>query len=291
MKRKIINIDEEKCNGCGLCIPECKEGALQIIDGKARLISDLFCDGLGACIGHCPEDAITIEERDTEPYDERKVMDTLLNQPRSVMKAHLEHLIDHGATEYYDEAIEYLKEKGIPNPVLQMGNSHAKSGGSCPGTKMMSLSSAKKKANPDKSGTQYPSQLGQWPVQLHLVSPNAPYFKDQELVIMSTCGPLASANVHEDYLAGRAVVVACPKLDYTDPYTEKLASIFANSRTPKAIVVRMEVPCCGGLTQFALNAAKMSGADVEIEEHVMAVDGSLKSKNILYSPEKETVIQ
>jgi ferredoxin len=289
MKRKIIKIDEDKCNGCGLCIPECKEGALRIIEGKARLISDLFCDGLGACIGHCPEEAITIEEREAEPYDERKVMIKMAAQPQSVLKAHLEHLIDHGAVEYYNEAVEYMKENGISNPILQLGNATKNNGGSCPGTKMINLASDNNNASDDKPKADNASMLGQWPVQLHLVSPNAPYFINSELVIMSTCGPLASANVHNDYLEGRSVVVACPKLDYTDPYVEKLAAIFANSNTPKAIVVRMEVPCCGGLSQFAVEAAQIAAADTEIEEHVMAVNGQLISKKVIHFPANESV--
>lgn len=116
-KRKIIKIDEEKCNGCGLCIPNCPEGALQIIDGKARLVSDLFCDGLGACMGHCPQGAITIEERGAEPYDERKVMENIIKQGKNVIKAHLSHLKEHKQTEYFKQAVELLKEKGINNPL------------------------------------------------------------------------------------------------------------------------------------------------------------------------------
>lgn len=135
MKRKIIKIDEEKCNGCGLCIPNCPEGALQIIDGKVRLVSDLYCDGLGACLGHCPKAAITIEERDAEGYDERRVMANIVRQGKNVVIAHLKHLKEHGQAEYFQEAIEYLKENNIDAPVIEDASSVKHS--ACPGTEII----------------------------------------------------------------------------------------------------------------------------------------------------------
>lgn len=279
MKRQIIHIDEEKCDGCGLCVPECHEGAIRIIEGKARLISDLFCDGLGACIGHCPQDAIKIEEREAEPYDEIKVMEKLFKGPESVMIAHLKHLKDHQAIDYFSQGINFLKERGIENPFKkEIAVEHEHSSGSacgCPGSKMMELTPDPETSPGDNSGP-LPSQLAQWPVQIHLVSPAAPYFKNKELVIMSTCGPLASANIHKEYLQGRSVVVGCPKLDYTEPYAEKLAAIYAESNTPKVIVVIMEVPCCGGMAQMAQDALRMSGReDLELEIHVMGIKGKI----------------
>ncbi|MFP4367943.1 MAG: ATP-binding protein [Candidatus Kapaibacterium sp.] len=286
MKRKIININEELCDGCGLCVPECKEGALQIIEGKARLISDLFCDGLGACIGHCPQNAITIEEREAGPYDERKVLDSMVKQPGSVLKAHLKHLKEHNAMEFFNDAIDYLNEKNIPVPELEekKPNGLGHQGGGCPGSKMFQIERPASEIT-DNNGSENAglrSELNQWPVQLHLVNPNAPYFRGSELVIVSTCAPLANPNIHKDYMKGRSVVVACPKLDYTAPYKDKLKDIYSMGQTPKVIILRMEVPCCGGLTKFACDAAIESDNDaIIVEEHVLTIKGELKRKEIL----------
>lgn len=289
MLRQIITIDEEKCNGCGICVPDCKEGAIQIIEGKARLISDLFCDGLGACIGACPENAITIVTREAEPYNEIKVMENIIGSPMDVIKAHLKHLKDHREIEYFSQAVNFLKEKGIENPLKNdTGNGHSHEG-RCPGSRMINLSVVKKSTPDANTHGNAESALNHWPVQLHLVSPFAGYFRDSELVIMSTCGPIASANVHQEYLQGRSVVVACPKLDYTEPYTEKLAEIFKNAATPKAIVVVMEVPCCKGLTMIAKQAAALSGNnDLVVEEHVLSVRGELLEQNIIFGKNKVT---
>ncbi len=279
MKRKIIKIDENKCNGCGDCIPECKEGALQIIDGKCRLVSELFCDGLGACIGHCPEGAITIEEREAEPYDERKVMESLVNKPISVVQAHMKHLLEHGAYEYYLEAVEFLEERDIPNPVDQKESKKQNNG--CPGSQQVSLDVT---GNPDerKPVGDGSSELRQWPIQLHLVAPEAAFLKNMELLVMATCAPFVKNDIHSKYIKDRAVVVACPKLDYTDPYTDKLAEIFNAADTPKVLVVRLEVPCCGGLSKFARDAAAIAGKnDMEIEEHILGIDGTLKKSTTL----------
>jgi ferredoxin len=299
MKRQIIKIDEDKCDGCGQCVPECHEGALQVIDDKVRLISDLFCDGLGACIGHCPQDAITIEEREAEPYNERLVIDEMLKKPKSVLIAHLKHLKSHGAMNFFNEAIEYLDEKGIKNPIIELHeNNQQQNGGACgcPGSAMVDLrfkdndtkeevAGAKADANPaiPELTLRQESQLRQWPVQLHLVNPAAPYFQDSELTIMSTCGPIASANVHKDYLEGKQVVVACPKLDYTDPYMDKLTGIIQTGKIKKLTVVVMEVPCCKGLAKIAYDACSNSGIKgITLEEHVLSIDGNLKIKDILF---------
>lgn len=287
MKRQIIKIDYEKCDGCGGCIPECKEGALQIIDGKARLVSDLFCDGLGACLGSCPQNAIIIEEREAEPYDERKVLENIILEPPNVLKAHLQHLISHKAFDHYETAKHFLVEKNIKNPFTSLDNNmnHSSNSG-CPGSKMVAID--RQQLNITEAAFQKQvSALEQWPIQLHLVNPDAPYFKGKELLIMSTCAPVASAEIHQAYLPGRSIVMACPKLDYTEPYTEKLAMIFSQSRTPKAIVVIMEVPCCRGLSKFALDAARISGRkDIIVEEHILSLEGELKSKNVIYGLEK-----
>lgn len=288
MKRKIIKIDEEKCDGCGICIPECKEGALRIIDGKARLISELFCDGLGSCVGECPQGAITVEERDAEAYDEKLVIESMLDKPRSVLKAHLEHLNDHGADEYLSEAIAYLESKGIDYPLEKkilpvLSHEEPAHPCGCPGSAARELKTASVPKN-GSSKMERESQLSHWPVQLHLINPAAPYFKGKELVITSTCAPVAFASYHDVYLKNRAVVLACPKLDYTEPYVEKLAALFKQSETIKAIVLRMQVPCCGGLTKIAELAAEQSGRDdLILEEHTISVEGKLSRIDLIHS--------
>lgn len=255
-KRKIITIDEDKCNGCGECVTACAEGALQIIDGKAKLVKDNFCDGFGDCIGECPTGALTIEEREAPDFD---------------MQATQQHI-------YKERGMEGVKELEEAHRKHTVGDAPSPGGG-CPGLKMRMAESPKTaEAAPSSGGPKQaiPSDLQQWPIQLHLVSPAAPYFNDKELVIMSTCAPLASADMHWRFLRGRSVVVACPKLDKTEPYVDKLADILKNSTIPKAIIVRMEVPCCGGLAAIAKEAANQSGRkDLEMEEITVGVNGDV----------------
>lgn len=278
MIRKVIQIDEEKCNGCGVCVPSCNEGAIKIIDGKARLISDLFCDGLGACLGDCPEGAIEVIEREAEPYNETIVMEAMLSQPHSVIKAHLKHLKDHNEMAYFNEGLAVLKAKGIE---INLDEEKPKAMCGCPGSMAREI---KREEKPKvETAGRMPSELEQWPVQLHLVNPVASFFNNKELTIMSTCGPIVSANVHQDYIKDRSVVVACPKLDKTDPYVSKLASIFSLNDIPKVTVVRIEVPCCGGLSQIAVEAARQSGkANLVVEEHTLAISGELLKQTIIY---------
>jgi len=214
-KRKIIKIDQEKCNGCGLCIPDCPEGALKIIDGKARLISDLFCDGLGACIGTCPEGAITIEEREAKEYAEEEVMRNIARQGKNVIKAHLEHLEEHNQSEYLREAIDFLKERNIEVPLkeepLPSGDSHMPTFSACPGSKMMDFREKDKKVAEEPGKRQ--SHLKQWPIQLHLVSPAAPYYQESDVILTADCVAYVIGDFHQDYLKGKAIAIACPKLD------------------------------------------------------------------------------
>ena len=233
-KRKIIKIDHEKCNGCGLCIPNCPEGALRMIDGKARLISDLFCDGLGACIGHCPEGAIIIEEREAEPYEEKKVMENIVKQGENVIKAHLEHLRDHGANNYLKDAVEFLKEKNINNPLEEKKNSlnrcnpHAFSG--CPGTKVMDFSKLKKTAPSKEKAAKPESELRQWPIQIMLVPPFAPYLNNADILIAADCVPFSYANFHQDFLKNKVLLVGCPKLDDAEYYKEKIRNVIKSTQ-------------------------------------------------------------
>ncbi len=291
-EREIIKIDEEKCNGCGLCIPNCPEGALQVIDGKARLISDLFCDGLGACIGHCPEDAIEVEKREAEPYDERKVMENVVKQGKNVIKAHLLHLKGHGQAEFLGQAVAYLKEKRLEVPSLkeeavcahsaaahsaathaQPAHAHADAGhgGGCPGAAMLDMREGKEPAG--AGGGAQPSQLRQWPVQIKLVPPNAPYFNDADLLIAADCVPFADANFHENLLKGKILLVGCPKLDDVEFYQEKITEILKQNTVRSVTCAHMEVPCCYGLVNAVQAAVAASGKDLKMEEVTVTIRG------------------
>ena len=221
-KRKIIKIAEDKCNGCGLCIPNCPEGALQIIDGKARLISDLFCDGLGACIGHCPQGAINIEEREAGKYDEKKVMDNIVKQGKNTIIAHIKHLKEHNEFGYLKEAMDYLVTKGIKIRPGDLTDTMASGPCGCPGSKVVDSrkkeAPKKEKAREDKDV----SRLETWPVQLKLVPAFAPFLSGADILIAADCVPFAYAGFHEDLLKGKVLLVGCPKLDDASYYKENL---------------------------------------------------------------------
>lgn len=278
MKRKIIKIDEAKCNGCGLCIPNCPEGALRVIDGKARVVSDLFCDGLGACIGHCPEGAIEIEEREAREYDERRVMENISRGGANVIRAHLAHLRGHGQGEYLGEALAYLKEHKIEIP----GDKKAPSAGGskrpepcgCPGARVVEFGKGSEAAR--SRGPVAQSRLGQWPVQIHLVPPSAPFLKGADLLVAADCVPFAFAGFHDELLAGKALLVGCPKLDDTDAYREKFEEIFRRNGIKSVTVARMEVPCCFGLVQLVREAMKASGANIPFHEVEISLRGERK---------------
>jgi len=274
-KRKIIKIDEEKCNGCGLCIPNCPEGALQIIDGKARLISDLFCDGLGACIGHCPQGAITIEERRAKPYDEKKVMENIIKQGENVIKAHIMHLKEHGEHEYLKQALVVLDKKGIESPSFKEKRP-AHLHGRCPGSKVMEFT--REDLN-DAKGADAPkrqSELRQWPVQIMLVPASAPFFKDADLLIAADCAAFSYADFHKDFLKGKVLLVGCPKLDDAGFYKEKITEIFKNNDIRSVTCAHMEVPCCFGLVHLIKEALKDSGKKIGFEEITIGIKGEVK---------------
>jgi ferredoxin len=275
MKRSIIKIEEELCDGCGACIPECPEGAIQVIDGKARLVSDLFCDGLGACLGHCPQGAITVEEREAEPYDERKVMENVVRGGEKVIAAHLRHLREHGQYEYAGQAVDYLRTKGIPLPREAATEGGPGSGG-CPGMKAMDLRKPSSTGPPEDEGSRPDSELGQWPVQLGLLSPGAPYFKDADLVIAADCAPFAYADFHRRFLRGKILIVFCPKLDATiDQYIEKLTAIFRDGGIRSITLVHMEVPCCFGLGRVVEEALKRSGKNIVMRDYTISLRGEI----------------
>ena len=284
-KRKIIKIDENKCNGCGECIPNCPEGALQIIDNKARLISDLFCDGLGACIGYCPQGAISIEERDAKEYDEKQVMENIITQGDNVIKAHLLHLKEHGEKKFLRQAIEVLKQKGIELPFLGTPdkNSSSPSGscsGGCPGSKVVDFTKDLENSS-DEEGKRS-SQLRQWPIQLHLVPPQAPYFKDADLVISADCVAYALADFHKEYLKGKSLAIACPKLDSgLDIYVEKIRALIDEANINTLSVLTMEVPCCMGLLEVVKKAVSSAKRKIPIKHIVVSIKGEVLEDNWL----------
>lgn len=281
MKRKIIKIDEEKCDGCGLCIPNCPEGALQIIDGKARLISDLFCDGLGACIGHCPRGAISIEEREAEEYNEEKVMENIIKQGKNVIKAHLKHLKEHNQDKYLQQAIDFLKKRNIEVSLeeehLVSGSKHTVSFSGCPGSRIMDFREKEGKLT-EETGKRR-SELRQWPIQLWLISPTAPYYQGQDVMLTADCVAYAVGDFHKDYLKGKAIAIACPKLDKgQDVYIEKIKSWFEDAKINTLTVMTMQVPCCRGLLNLAEQARENSERKVPIKSIVVSIQGEILSE-------------
>jgi len=275
MLRKIVNIDEALCDGCALCVPECHEGALQIIDGKARLISDLFCDGLGACLGHCPQGAITIDVREAEPYNETKVMDYIVKGGPNVIKAHLEHLVDHNEMEYFQEAVEYLKINGIANPatekIKRTEQKHSACG--CPGSKEMSFEPDQKEAEEYGKRKSY---LTQWPVQFHLISPSANYYQNSNLLLTADCVPFSYPDYHKDFLKDKSLAVACPKLDSNqEVYHDKLVAMINEANLQSITVLIMQVPCCSGLYRLAQEAIQESGKNIPLKVVVIGINGEV----------------
>lgn len=233
--RNIVEIDEEKCNGCGDCVPSCAEGAIQIIDGKAKLLAEHLCDGLGACLGECPQDAIRIIQRDADDYDEAAVEQHLAQQ--------------QAATQ-------------------------APAGG-CPGSRAMAFG-ARPAAAP-ASDQAAPSQLGNWPVQLHLASPHAPYFQGADLLLVADCVPFAYADFHRRFLRQQPVVIGCPKLDDAQAYVQKLTSILQSAHPRSLSVLHMEVPCCTGLARIAQLAILQADIDLEVRHVIVGLQGDIKS--------------
>lgn len=233
--RKVIRIDEEKCDGCGLCVPSCAEGAIQIIDGKAKLVSETYCDGLGACLGDCPQGAITLEEREAARFDESAVH-------------------------------QHLSRKSAERAELPL---HA--GPSCPGSALRSLTPAAAPARADATDQQ--STLSHWPVQLMLVPPHAPFLHGADILICADCVPFTVPDFHSRYLAGKAVLVGCPKLDNLEFYAEKLKAIFSAAGPASVTVLRMEVPCCGGIADIALRARNEVSPQVPIEVRTIGIRG------------------
>lgn len=259
MKRKIVKIDEDKCNGCGLCVPACAEGAIQIIDGKARLLAENLCDGLGACLGDCPQDAITIEEREADEFDETAV------------DAHLKHIGRPAAALAAHAPPPAHAHHGGGCPSVQVRSFVAPAGGGCPSARLMNSERPEEDERP--AGAPAPSRLAQWPVQLHLVPPAAPFLQGADVLLAADCAPFAYANFHEELLKGKALLIACPKLDNTAPYLDKLVAMIQQSQIRSLTVVHMEVPCCSGLIHLARQALALSGRDIPLETVRIGIRG------------------
>jgi NAD-dependent dihydropyrimidine dehydrogenase PreA subunit len=270
MERDIIKINEEQCNGCGNCVTGCPEGALQVIDGKARLISDLFCDGLGACIGDCPEGAIEIERREAVPYDEAEVMRNIVKAGPNVTKAHLKHLHEHGEEKLVNEAIDYLKANNIEVPDYE---EEAPLACGCPGSEMQVL---EHKAAGSTKTVMMAAELGNWPIQLQLLNPNAPYLKNADLLIAADCAPFAYPNFHDRFLKGKVLIILCPKLDKTiDEYIDKLSMIFTKQDIKSISIVHMEVPCCGGIEVIVKRALEKAEKNIIIKDYTISIGGEI----------------
>jgi NAD-dependent dihydropyrimidine dehydrogenase PreA subunit len=234
--RKIVRIDEDKCNGCGVCVPACAEGALQIIDGKAKLINEIYCDGLGACLGKCPEGAITIEETVAGEFDE------------AATKRHLEK----------ENPARYKVSSGCPSTLMAQFKGHeTKKGSSIEATNKHSL-------------------LSHWPVQLTLVPPAAPFLQESDVVLVGDCVPFAYPRFHEGFLKDHSLLVACPKLDDFQAHLNKLTDIIKHSSIKSITVVRMEVPCCSGLVHMVNTALQLTGKDIPVKEVIVGIQGDLK---------------
>lgn len=235
MKRNIIEIDEEKCTGCGLCITACAEGALKIVNGKVKLVSEKYCDGLGACLGECPEGALHIVEKDVEAFDEKAVE-------------------------------EYLAKKHEEKNELPCG---------CPGSSVKSFEPCPVSERDTSLSDDIKSELTHWPVQLTLVPPNANFFQGKELVVAAHCTPVAYPNFHRDFLKNNAVVIACPKLDNFNAHLEKLTAIFKMSDIKKVVIAHMEVPCCFGLSHMVKSAIERAGVNIPVLDVTIGVRGEI----------------
>jgi len=243
MIRKIIEIDEEKCTGCGQCVTGCAEGALAIVDGKAKIVRDMFCDGLGACIGHCPEDALHIIEREADDFDE-------------------------------EAAMEHVRRTG---GVAPQNHGHGGGHGGCPSAGMMRMTPCDTANVP---AAQAGSALSHWPVQIRLIPPHAPFLQDADLLIAGDCCPVATPDFHSRFLAGRTVMIGCPKFDNAGEYVERLTQVFSQNRINSVTVLEMEVPCCSGLSRIVGQALARSGRDIPATRAIVARDGKVSEERL-----------
>lgn len=257
VRRQIITIDEEKCDGCGNCVPACVEGALQVVNGKARLVKESYCDGLGACLGDCPQDALHVTELEVESYDEPGVLGHLRQTAPHRVEQHIEHLRSHGMT---SAATAVAAPAAIPL---------------CPSVRVAAWeepSAPVAAASEAEQGPRVRSELRQWPVQLHLLPPSAPFLQGATLTLIADCVPFANPNMHADLMRDTAIAVGCPKLDDGRAYIQKLAQILQASDVRGLRVAYMEVPCCRGLVFIAQQALQLSGKDIPFETMLVNIN-------------------
>jgi len=301
MKRDIIKIDRDKCTGCGLCVTGCHEGALQIVDNKAVMISELMCDGLGACIGECPEGAITIETREAAAYDEVLTLSKMVENGKNTVIAHLKHLKDHAQKEYMRQGVEWMlanrdkinfdvdeviqavhshnpsamknqqTQKQIFTAMPNHGHEHGSPCG-CPGSAERTFE--KQGNGPAMVSAQ--SELSHWPIQMHLINPHAPHFKGSNLLLAADCVAFSLGGFHSEYLKGKTLAIACPKLDSNkESYVEKITALIEEGGIDTLTIMRMEVPCCGGLVQLAKMAADKATRKVPIKVTTVGIQGDI----------------
>ncbi|HEY90706.1 MAG TPA: 4Fe-4S binding protein [Dehalococcoidia bacterium] len=260
--RKIVHIDEDKCTGCGICIPSCAEGALQIIDGKAKLVSEKFCDGLGACLGKCPEDAITVEERVADGFDEELVKEHLASHQQ------VEETLPCGCPG--SSVVQFEERTATATPQAETDNLPC----GCPGSTVAQFDERTATVVPESDIPQQ-SMLRHWPVQMTLVPPRAPFLQGTDLLLTAQCVPFTYAGFHQDFLRDHSLLIACPKLDDFQAHLRKLTDILSQSDIRSLTVVRMEVPCCSGLVHMAQKAIEASGKNIPLREVTIGVRGEV----------------
>ncbi len=263
--RKIVQIDEELCDGCGECVPSCAEGAIQVIAGKARLVKDQYCDGLGACLGECPQGAITVVEREAEDFDEAAVNQHLARVGR----------VGHDQPAHDRAAAPAPRHSGHERVALQQPAHAGHAGGGCPGSAMRAFAPRPAAERPTAGA---PSALRQWPVQLHLVSPMAPYFQGADLLLAADCAAFSCGDFHARFLEGHALAIACPKLDSPEGYVEKLAAMISHAGIRSITVLMMMVPCCRGLEMLAAQAMNLAGRQVPLRRVILSLEGEVLSE-------------
>ena len=309
IKRDIIKINEDLCDGCGLCVPACAEGALQIIDGKARLVSEIYCDGLGACLGECPQGAISLVEREAQPFDEEAVEEYLKTIESKGAKGDLQaletacacHLEGKGASEIPQESQEprgchqhgeeqsheiLLESAFNPNkasqPVPGTEDPHGHDDGGCPACAALSGEIKREKKDGEvveEEGAVIASELSHWPVKLKLIAPESSFLKKPHLLIAADCVPFTFADFHRRFLRDKPLIIGCPKLDDTALYLKKLVEIFKNYDYKTVTVVNIGIPCCAGLQGLVEKSLSEAGSNARLENIVIGIEGNIKGSS------------